>query len=87
MKDQSEALCERCEGQAAELVLDRTLQLNDKERQFQELWSECQRCQGAYCQEILCSNRDCPIFYRREKIRNEVNTVQDDLARLHLDWF
>ncbi len=25
---------------------------------------QCQRCQGSLHQQVLCSARDCPIFYR-----------------------
>jgi hypothetical protein len=28
------------------------------------LWSQCQRCQGSLHQDVLCTSRDCPIFYR-----------------------
>lgn len=83
----NDPLCERCEDNAGELVTEKALEMYSKERMFQELWSECQRCQGSFCQEVLCSNRDCPIFYRREKVRKELGSVQEDLARLRLDWF
>lgn len=83
----NDPLCERCEENAGELLVEKSLEMYAKERMFQELWSECQRCQGSYCQEVLCSNRDCPIFYRREKARKELCGVQEDIERLRLDWF
>lgn len=33
------------------------------------LWTQCQRCQGSLHQDVLCTSRDCPIFYRRKKVR------------------
>ena len=37
-------------------------QMNYLENKFSRLWTECQRCQGSLHQEVLCSNKDCPIF-------------------------
>lgn len=35
---------------------------------YSKLWTQCQRCQGSLLQDVLCTSRDCPIFYRRKKV-------------------
>jgi DNA polymerase delta subunit 1 len=51
--------------------------VNELEQQFSALWTQCQRCQGSLHQDVLCTSRDCPIFYRRKK-------VQKDLGEAHM---
>jgi len=71
---------------APEIVVNKAGQLNQAEALFQELWSECQRCQASYTQEVLCANRDCPIFYRREKVKKELGVVREELEKLQQEW-
>ncbi|CAG9334215.1 unnamed protein product [Blepharisma stoltei] len=82
----SGALCQSCEERAPEIYLERILQSNQYEKNFQELWAECQRCQGSVHQEVLCTNRDCPIFYRREKVRKDMCYIKGELEKLALNW-
>jgi DNA polymerase delta subunit 1 len=35
---------------------------------------------------VLCTSRDCPIFYRRKKVQKDLNEVQAQLARFADDW-
>jgi DNA polymerase delta subunit 1 len=30
---------------------------------------------------VLCSSRDCPIFYKRKKIQRDLKETRDTLAR------
>lgn len=39
--------------------------------------------QGSFHQEVLCSNRDCPIFYKRKKVQIDLQTAQDSLDRFN----
>jgi hypothetical protein len=51
-------------------VYGRTLStVAELEGQYGALWTECQRCQGSLHMDVLCTSRDCPIFYRRKKVR------------------
>ena len=49
-----------------------------------QVWTQCQRCQGSLHQEVLCTSRDCPIFYRRKKVQKDLQEAQDALARF--EW-
>lgn len=80
------SLCEHCQKEnAAEVVLDKVQELREKEAEYNRLWTECQRCQGSLLQPVICSNRDCDIFYRRAKARRDVETVQEQFKKLQLD--
>merc|ERR1719343_1139456 len=75
------SLCEHCrDGKAADIVMDRMQELREKEEEYNRLWTQCQRCQGSLLEPVICSNRDCDIFYRRSKARMDVQNVQANMA-------
>ncbi|CAE6417480.1 unnamed protein product [Rhizoctonia solani] len=47
-------------------------QTSDLQVAFARLWTQCQRCQGSLHQEVLCTSKDCPIFYMRKKAQKDV---------------
>jgi DNA polymerase delta subunit 1 len=77
------ALCQHCvDNKAADVVAERMRELRLKEEEYGRLWTQCQRCQGSLLEPVICSNRDCDIFYRRSKARQDVKQEQDQMARL-----
>lgn len=79
-------LCDHCQKEkVAEVVLNKVHELREKEAEYNRLWTQCQRCQGSLLQPVICSNRDCDIFYRRAKARRDVETVQEQFKQLQLD--
>jgi len=77
----SRALCPACLPRGPE-VYARALQgANALERQFARLWTQCQRCQGSLHDDVLCTSRDCPIFYRRKKVQKELGEAHATLGR------
>ena len=67
-------------------VYQKTLSaVNDLELSFSALWTQCQRCQGSLHQDVLCTSRDCPIFYRRKKVQKDLTESHALLARIQ-DW-
>lgn len=73
-------LCIHCKGREAELYCKTVAQVSDLEVLFGRLWTQCQECQGSLHQDVLCTSRDCPIFYRRKKAQKDMAE-----ARLQLD--
>uniref|UniRef100_T1H6A8 C4-type zinc-finger of DNA polymerase delta domain-containing protein n=1 Tax=Megaselia scalaris TaxID=36166 RepID=T1H6A8_MEGSC len=69
---EKKALC--CELNISELFQKELFIKRNFEETFSRLWTECQRCQGSMHEEVLCTNSDCPIFYRRQKIRMELDS-------------
>lgn len=80
------SLCAHCqEEQSAHIVMSRMQELREKEEEYSRLWTQCQRCQGSLLEPVICSNRDCDIFYRRAKARKDVQQVEENMRRLALD--
>ncbi|GBG24815.1 DNA polymerase delta catalytic subunit [Hondaea fermentalgiana] len=74
-------LCRSCEKNRESIYLDRLAEANDLEDRFARLWTECQRCQGSLHQDVLCTSRDCPIFYMRKKVQKDIEQVQTKIDR------
>ncbi|KAL0863005.1 hypothetical protein Bca101_042123 [Brassica carinata] len=74
-------LCAGCKGREAELYCKNVSQVSDLEELFGRLWTQCQECQGSLHQDVLCTSRDCPIFYRRMKAQKDMATAKQQLDR------
>ncbi|KAG1668594.1 hypothetical protein FOA52_007329 [Chlamydomonas sp. UWO 241] len=74
-------LCKNCAPKEPEIYQKRLGAVNELEAQYGALWTQCQRCQGSLHQEVLCTSRDCPIFYRRKKVQKDLNEAQASLVR------
>ncbi|XP_037933784.1 DNA polymerase delta catalytic subunit [Teleopsis dalmanni] len=81
------ALCPHCEPKMSQLYQKEVIAKQSLEETFSRLWTECQRCQGSLHEEVICSNRDCPIFYMRQKVRMELDTQEKRVRRYGLpEW-
>nr|BAJ78748.1 DNA polymerase delta catalytic subunit [Euconocephalus varius] len=80
LKDSS-ALCAHCSREEARIYQQELFRLQALEDQFSRLWTECQRCQGSLHEEVLCTSRDCPIFYMRKKVQMDLITQDKALQR------
>jgi DNA polymerase delta subunit 1 len=56
-------------------------QLEGLEIKYARLWTQCQRCQGSLHQDVLCTSKDCPIFYMRKKVQKETQEVDEIIKR------
>ena len=79
------ALCGHCAGQEGETYARALAAANGLEASFAALWTQCQRCQGSLHQDVLCTSRDCPIFYRRKKVAKDLAEAAATVARFP-DW-
>lgn len=68
-------VCDHCKPRMSEIYLRHVNSLNSLEDRYSRLWTQCQRCQGSMHQEVLCTSRDCPIFYMRKKVQKDMNDV------------
>lgn len=68
----STSVCKHCELKESEIYQKEMLQMNFLEDKFSRLWTECQRCQGSLHEEVICTSKDCPIFYMRTKVRKDL---------------
>ena len=84
----SGAVCKNCKDKLKKLYLENKMELSYNERLYCDLWTQCQRCQGFIMQSIICQNKDCPIFYRRMKVKKDllVNKERIDRFEESNDW-
>ena len=75
-------LCERCKNKALEIMVAKQLETEAMKAEYQDLWTECQKCQGSNTEEILCENTDCPIYYRRIKVKNDIGLKKTQVQKL-----
>eukprot|EP01071_Lankesteria_metandrocarpae_P010903 Lankesteria_metandrocarpae@DN5381_c0_g1_i2.p1 len=81
------ALCKHCiVTKEREMIMRKVKVLSECQKDFSDLWTQCQRCQGSVHQDVLCTSRDCPIFYRRTKIRKDLQEAQKQVTKLHTSW-
>ncbi|GAB2287233.1 DNA polymerase delta catalytic subunit [Dionaea muscipula] len=74
-------LCTHCKGREAELYCKAVANVSELETLFGRLWTQCQECQGSLHQDVLCTSRDCPIFYRRKKAQKDMAEARVQLDR------
>lgn len=80
-------LCPSCdEKKGADVTVEAYRKLGTLQKEFNELWTQCQNCQGSVLQDVICTSRDCPIYYRRTKVRMDVGKVEDELWGLYEEW-
>ncbi|CRG97181.1 DNA polymerase delta catalytic subunit, putative [Plasmodium gallinaceum] len=80
-------LCNHCKSNKEfSIYMQKIKEFKNKQNEFFQLWSECQRCQGNLHVDVICMNRDCPIFYRRAKIKKDVDNLQKQVSSLRIDW-
>lgn len=73
------AVCNNCRPKLGDLHFKQVTLTSERQVQFARLWTQCQRCQGSLHQDVLCTSKDCPIFYMRKKAQKE---VEDSVAVL-----
>ncbi|KAL1969763.1 hypothetical protein VTN77DRAFT_8316 [Rasamsonia byssochlamydoides] len=79
------AVCEACRPRMGELYTKTVKKVSELEVRFGRLWTQCQRCQGSLHCEVICSARDCPIFYMRMKAKKDVEDAEKELMRFDYD--
>ncbi|KAF8075071.1 DNA polymerase family B-domain-containing protein [Lyophyllum atratum] len=75
------AVCNNCRSRMGELYQKQILTTSELQVRFARLWTQCQRCQGSLHQDVLCTSKDCPIFYMRKKAQKDVEDASAVLER------
>ncbi|KAI0313537.1 DNA polymerase family B-domain-containing protein [Amylostereum chailletii] len=79
------AVCNNCRPKMGELYQKQIAHTSEMQVRFSRLWTQCQRCQGSLHQDVLCTSRDCPIFYMRKKAQKDVEDAGAILERFDHD--
>ncbi|KAM8927098.1 DNA polymerase delta catalytic subunit [Pelodytes ibericus] len=75
------AVCNYCKQRESELHQKEISHLASLEEKFSRLWTQCQRCQGSLHEDVLCTSRDCPIFYMRKKVQKDLDDQEKLVQR------
>ncbi|KAF5316080.1 hypothetical protein D9619_006143 [Psilocybe cf. subviscida] len=84
-KECNGALCKNCKPRMQELYQKQIITTSELQVRFSRLWTQCQRCQGSLHQDVLCTSKDCPIFYMRKKAQKDVEDANTVLERFDGD--
>ncbi|EAQ86462.1 conserved hypothetical protein [Chaetomium globosum CBS 148.51] len=85
-KEESQgAVCADDAPRVGELYKKTLDKASDLEVRFSRLWTQCQRCQGSMHCEVICSSKDCPIFYMRMKAKKDLEDANKELGRFDFD--
>ncbi|KAJ1460963.1 DNA polymerase family B-domain-containing protein [Pelagophyceae sp. CCMP2097] len=82
----SGTVCAHCKKRERSIYVKRLREVDAHEVEFARLWTQCQRCQGSLHQDVLCTNSDCPIFYKRKKVQQDLKDSGAHLARFDHSW-
>ncbi|GEM06433.1 DNA polymerase delta subunit 1 [Rhodotorula toruloides] len=82
----NQAVCNNCRPRTAELHAKQVSIAAQAETAYARLWTQCQRCQGSLHQDVLCTSKDCPIFYMRKKAQKEAVDAVGTLKRFDGEW-
>lgn len=82
------AVCDRCRDKAPDIYGKIIAKRNHYEAIYAQVWTQCQQCQGSLNQEVICTSRDCPVFYMRKKVQKDLRDQQMLLDRFGVvdDW-
>nr|BCB92270.1 DNA polymerase delta catalytic subunit [Eulimnadia braueriana] len=81
LNDPNASVCKHCLPKESEIFQREISAQSALEEKYSRLWTECQRCQGSLHEDVLCTSRDCPIFYMRKKVQKELNDQMNTVAR------
>lgn len=74
-------VCKNCRPRIGEFYQKQTASTSALQVSYSRLWTQCQRCQGSLHQDVLCTSKDCPIFYMRKKAQKDVEDAVAVLER------
>lgn len=78
------AVCKHCEERESKIFQKEIAKLSTLEDKFSKLWTQCQRCQGSLLEEVICTSRDCPIFYMRKKVQIDLDAQNGVVDRFEV---
>jgi DNA polymerase delta subunit 1 len=86
LKDPKAVACPRHAAKVGDMYQLAVEKAGALEEDFGRLWTQCQRCQGSLHQDVICTAKDCPIFYMRRKVQIELDDQHKMLERFGDSW-
>lgn len=82
----SSPVCVNCKPKLGEIYYNKLSQASALEVEFARLWVCCQRCQSSLASDVICTNKDCPIFFKRKRAQKDVEEGVKILKRFDGTW-
>lgn len=88
LKGEEKTLCKGCYTieKEQEVYSNKLSNLKLKEELFSKYWTACQDCIKDRNVPVICSSRECPIFYARETSKHNAEIAADEVDRFSNDW-
>lgn len=64
-----------------DIYLNQRQKESELSQRYSLYWKECQRCMDNDLLDIICENMDCKIFYKRIKIRKDLEEQRNIMHR------
>jgi len=85
--EENDLICTHCKPKLSELYMKQMVVTEETKVRFARLWTQCQRCQGSLHEDVLCTSRDCPIFYMRKRAQRDVEEASKTFEKFYnVDW-
>lgn len=85
MSHGEQTLCVNCKSKTSIMFCRQIKLVNSLEEKYCRVWTQCQHCMESLHMPIICTNRDCPIFYMRTKVRKDLQEAQDVLQKFEIE--
>ncbi|ORE00025.1 DPOD1 [Hepatospora eriocheir] len=80
-------LCSGCRRDFPKYLYKIYNEYNEKTKLFNMCWRECQRCMKSTMTEVICVNDGCPIFYKRIKVKKQIEELQGKVNKISsIEW-
>jgi DNA polymerase delta subunit 1 len=86
LKDDSKPVCDRCKHRVHTIYAAKLQASSRADQEWARMWTTCQRCAGTVATDVLCSNADCVIYFRRKRAQKDAEDASKTLARFDVAW-
>lgn len=79
-------VCDRCRPRVHEIYAQKLVASSQADIEWARMWTTCQRCAGTVATDVLCTNSDCVIFFRRKRAQKDAEEASKTLSRFDVSW-
>ena len=84
LKSGEGTLCRNCHDKTGEIYVRKLKDVQRSENEYHRIMTQCQECMQSHHREIICSNRDCPIYYMRVKVERGIKQQREMIE--NFEW-
>lgn len=86
LKNDKQPVCDRCKPRVHQIYASKLHASNQADVEWARMWTTCQRCAGTVASDVLCSNADCVIYFRRKRAQKDAEEASKTLSRFDVAW-